>query len=374
MRQLLATGRNHLLNVAGKSINKKAIVFESDDWGSIRMPSRQIYDELQEKGVSLGINPYNKYDSLETSEDLEALYSVLRKFSDGNGQSPVITTNFIMANPDFDKIAGSGFESYFFESFRDTYLRHKNAGTWEVVQQGMSENLIRPQFHGREHLNVHQWLNLLRKNNPDVMAAFLRGVFCLDVVDESLLRSNMMAAFDYRTDEERVFVENSIVQGLGMFADNFGFASESMIAPCNVWGDHAEEVAAQQNVKFIQSLRGRCVPKDGKEYDRHFPVTGQRNAYGQHYLVRNVYFEPATHQTYNWISNALLKIDAAFFWKKPAIISMHRLNFIGSLDVSNRTSNLEMLGELLNAIVTKWPDVEFMSSDQLGRLYNKKKG
>jgi hypothetical protein len=47
---------------------------------------------------------------------------------------------------------------------------------------------------------------------------------------------------------------------------------------------------------------------------------------------------------------------------------MHRLNVIGSLDESNRTKNLADLKTLLQTVVRRWPDVEFMSSDQLGKL------
>ena len=53
---------------------------------------------------------------------------------------------------------------------------------------------------------------------------------------------------------------------------------------------------------------------------------------------------------------------------RPAIIGTHRVNFMGSLDENNRKNNLRQLKMLLNAIMEKWPEAEFMTTDQLGDI------
>ena len=83
-------------------------------------------------------------------------------------------------------------------------------------------------------------------------------------------------------------------------------------------------------------------------------------------MIRNVDFEPSWSDTYDWVDRALNGIEIAFMMGRPAIISSHRLNFIGAIYENNRKKNLLMLRELLSRVVRKWPDVEFMSSDQLG--------
>ena len=93
---------------------------------------------------------------------------------------------------------------------------------------------------------------------------------------------------------------------------------------------------------------------------------GQKNAFGQTYLTRNCSFEPSLNEKKDWVSNCLKEIEIAFFWKKPAVISSHRLNYIGFIDESNRTRNLKYLENLLKTIVSKWPEVEFLTSDKLG--------
>jgi hypothetical protein len=71
---------------------------------------------------------------------------------------------------------------------------------------------------------------------------------------------------------------------------------------------------------------------------------------------------------YDWVNHCLQQINNAFKMHKPAIISTHRVNFIGSLDISNRARNLVLFKKLLNNILKEWSTVEFLSSDQLGHL------
>ena len=68
------------------------------------------------------------------------------------------------------------------------------------------------------------------------------------------------------------------------------------------------------------------------------------------------------------MGECLRRINIAFKWNKPATIGSHRINFMGALDPKNRTTNLKLLDNLLKGITKQWPDVEFMTSDQLGDL------
>ena len=68
----------------------------------------------------------------------------------------------------------------------------------------------------------------------------------------------------------------------------------------------------------------------------------------------------------------LKQIEAAFFWGKPAIVSSHRVNFCGHIDPENRKKGLIALDTLLNKVVNKWPDIEFVSIDELVKIMNQK--
>jgi hypothetical protein len=89
------------------------------------------------------------------------------------------------------------------------------------------------------------------------------------------------------------------------------------------------------------------------------------------YLSRNSFFEPSQLPTFDWVSDCLKRIELAFFWGVPVILSTHRLNFIGSIFPNNSANSLSLFKDLLQRIVRIYPDVEFMSSDELGQLVKK---
>ena len=62
------------------------------------------------------------------------------------------------------------------------------------------------------------------------------------------------------------------------------------------------------------------------------------------------------------------EIEIAFCWHKPATISSHRVNYIGYLHPENREKGLRLLKELLSRMLMKWPDIEFMTSSELGDM------
>ena len=69
------------------------------------------------------------------------------------------------------------------------------------------------------------------------------------------------------------------------------------------------------------------------------------------------------------------QICTAFKWNKPAIISSHRVNFCGEIDPENRSKGLQALKALLKRVAKHYPDVEFMSSVELGKIIsNNSKG
>ena len=81
---LKQTITHNLLNIPGWRTKRKIVVIESDDWGSIRMPSKNVYENLLKAGFAVDKHPYEKYDSLATETDLNALFEVLLRHNDCN--------------------------------------------------------------------------------------------------------------------------------------------------------------------------------------------------------------------------------------------------------------------------------------------------
>jgi hypothetical protein len=99
---------------------------------------------------------------------------------------------------------------------------------------------------------------------------------------------------------------------------------------------------------------------------------GQKNKLDQYYFIRNAFFEPSEcSDSQNLVDNTLNEIKKAFNYNKPAIVQSHRLNYIGSVNKNNRDVNLNLFRDLLKKLLELYPDVEFMSSDQLLDLVKK---
>jgi hypothetical protein len=171
----------HIKNLPGWSTLRRIVVIESDDWGSIRMPSRSIYHRLLNGGLDLnggdGLR-FCLYDSLETASDLALLFEILNSYKDYHHASAIFTPVSIVANPDFRKIKESGFQHYYYEPFTETLKNYQgNEGTFKLYKEGITNGIFIPQFHGREHLNVSLWMNALRAKDSETAMAFNEGVW-----------------------------------------------------------------------------------------------------------------------------------------------------------------------------------------------------
>ena len=110
LRIIKAKLRANITNAKGWKTKRKLLVIESDDWGSIRIPSKQVYNNFVKKGYTIKNTVYNRFDSLASEEDLNYLFEILNCFKDIHGNPLKITANTIVANPDFEKIQKEKFQ------------------------------------------------------------------------------------------------------------------------------------------------------------------------------------------------------------------------------------------------------------------------
>lgn len=361
----------HTQNMLGWRTNRKIVVIESDDWGSIRMPSNEVYNKFVKAGIPLDHCPYNRFDSLASENDLQDLFNILLKFKDLKGNHPIITANTVVANPDFEKIQISGFQEYHYEPFTHTlekYPTHTKA--FEFWKEGISAKLFYPQFHGREHVNIILWLKLLQSRHPLFLKAFENGFWGMG---PSIVKHgygiNIQATYDANYKSEIEKHKTQIVEGLLLFERIFGYRSKSFIANNFVWDSSLNETLKENGIVVLQGMMYQLLPllnhvKRIKR--RHY--TGKINQDWQVHLIRNCSFEPAENPEIDNVGKCLSQISNAFFFKKPAIISSHRLNYIGFINEQNKINNLKSLSALIKSILKRWPDVEFITSDKLGEL------
>lgn len=332
------------------------------------MPSKEVYSRFLANGLELAGSNYNRLDTLESNDDLASLFDVLSAFKDHSGNHPVITANFVVGNPDFNRIRESDFSSYFYEPVTETLKKYPGR---DLVQSlwgmGMAEKIFHPQFHGREHVNITRWMDALRKRSPKMMLTFDNETTFSGNDDY-----NFMEVLDFNSPADLENMKVSLTEGMDLFNTLFGYRSLSFIPPCYTWSNAVEETLHKGGVKYIQGLIIQQIPT-GKfgNYKKRYHFLGSRNVFGQTYLIRNCFFEPSLSGRIDEVEQCLKRIATAFRWNKPAIISTHRVNYMGALEESNRIRTLGMLRRLLKEIFRKWPEVEFMTSDRLGNLITK---
>lgn len=361
--------KNYYHNRKGWKTKRKLVVFQSDDWGSIRMPSVRAYEKLRDLGVEAEKCHYMQFDTLASKADLVYLKQVLGSHKDSRGRHPVFTANFLTRNPDFKAIEASGFQTYYSHRIDDVGAQKQSQlAEMSYLLRLIKEGFFFPQLHGREHLNIERWLRYLQAGNSLVRFAFNEGLWGISKYSSFQIPRSLQAALDFDQSLHESELTKVIEEACEDFKEIFGFASRSFIAPNYIYSKSIDRVLCKQGVHYLQSGKMRIIPLGDGRYSRYRVVTGDRNELGQIYLVRNVRFEPAERKETDWVRKAFLGINAAFYMNRPAIIDTHRVNYIGSLKESNRERSLELLNQLLVQVKNRWPEIEFLNTEELGSL------
>ena len=355
----------------GFHTNRHLVIIESDDWGSIRMPSAEIFHKLQKSGDHPENDAFLRNDCLESAADLTALFAVLASIKDKNGSPAVVTANFAMANPDFDKIDPIN-GTFFFEPFTDTYQRYyPEQDVFSCVQDGIKSSCFVPQLHCREHMNVNRWMSDLKQQKSDTVLAFQNHMIGIGAAFSQENPFGYMDAFNSNL-TSGAELSNIVHEAMGIFENTFGKKSETFVASCFVWDDSLEKSLAEVGVRGIQSGCWQNVPagiENGNAMKRRLRFLGQKNRIGQVYTVRNCAYEPAYQQNPTESTKECYdQIIRAFQHRKPAIINSHRFNYIGSINRENACENLKGLSWLLHTIMKNVPDAEFISTPELLRI------
>jgi hypothetical protein len=351
-------------NIPGATVAKKIVVIEADDYGGIRMPSAEASKKLQQAGIPSLDSRYNKFDTLENKTDLEFLFETLNSVKDADGHAAVLSPFVNVANPDFEKIKSSGYHEYFYEPFTTTLQKYnRDAGTMLVWRQGMQAGIFTPQFHGREHISVQPWLEQLQAGNRQLLAAFENGFVSVgNITGIHDYAQEFRPEFYFTKDTQKPFLHQSISEGVAMFEKLFGYTPAAFMPSNSVFHPDFEPSVFQSGIKFLVVAHKNLTPaEEGNPSFTNFTFRQKIKPGKLNYYIRNCAFEP-NDEGYKNIDGTMLQVAAAFKWKKPAIISTHRVNFAGALSEANRDSGLMELKKLLQAIVKRWPDVTFMST------------
>lgn len=364
----------HYINLRGWKTKRKIVVIESDDWGSIRMNSKESFNRLLKNGIPVNKSYFTINDALETNEDLWRLQEALSIVKDVNGRHPIMTLNSVVANPDYFNIIKSNYNTYFYEKITDSYSKNIFDSTKVIqiyLESILKNEFFKPQFHGREHLNVRKFMsNLSSHFQYDILGANENCILGLTMGEQIKSRklyhnNNYMAGFESLDSDHENEINAITVEGINLFEEIFGYKSKSFVAQSLIWGNHLLPVLKKNNIEYIQGAQ-QFIPQGQGKLKVINNFSGNKTIYNQTLWRRNVSFEPSSNPNIDWVNRCMNDIEIAFFWNAPSIINTHRVNYIGSINPENRDKNLKLFVELLSKIVARWPDVEFYTSDELG--------
>lgn len=356
-----------LKNAFGPIIHRKLLAIFIDDFGSIRVKNQISLKNLLNFGVRDSI--YLR-DTLASEIDLTALFETLYSVKDCHNR-PACTTPFsIMANPDFEKIKKSGYQKYYREPFINTFDRYGNGyeHAYDLWKQGQGEGVFMPAFHGTEHLNVKKWMKALQDGHQSTLLGFENECVCIPCIEGEAAVDGMVKECDIENVSDLDSLNEDIKIGADMFRDYIGEEPSLFTPGAGAYSPLFEPALLECGIKYLDVARSNIQPLGDGKYIRQHHYLGQKNKLGLRFIVRNCAFEPVKGGD-SAVAKCFDQIACAFAMRKPAIISTHRLNYIGHFDESNRNENLKRLKILLEMVKKRWPDVEFVSGKEICDLY-----
>lgn len=359
-----------LKNLPGKKTHRRIVCIYIDDYGSIRVKDKKAYQTLKDAGIPMDSSRYAKFDTLASTEDLQMMFEVLTSVKDFQGNYACFTPFVNIANPDFDKIRESGFVQYYREPFTETLKRYGASyeGVYELWKQGIAEHIFHPEYHGTEHINVKCFMEALQNGHRTTTLAFDNESVAVPMLPHDMPLKHDTTPFYIEKAVENEALKEDIQNGLVMFDQLLGYRPRQFTPGAGVYSPALHSVLKEEGIDYINVQRYYSYPLGDGKFTKKLLYNGKMNEVGQRYVVRNCVFEPYLDncsRNDGAVDGCLKNIEAAFRMHAPAIVSTHRVNFVGGLEVAHRDDSLNQLKELLTKIVKLWPDVEFMDGTQM---------
>lgn len=361
---------NHVKNILGWRTKRKLVVISVDDYGNVRLDSKEAREKMDKAGLKVH-SRFDAYDTLETREDLEALYEVLTSVKDKNGRHAVFTPFALPCNINFEAMQEEGYGRYIYELLPDTYEKlsalqpQAYQGAWDLWQEGIEKGLMAPQLHGREHFNVEELELKLSNRDKEVLSAMKNRSYTSISHWKHATRS-WAGAFTFWDESENTRLNQIAQDAFRNFSDVYGYCPVHFMAPTAKVSDKVLETLSNLGIKLTDKPQIESNHLGHGAHERRFHYTGKQHLQNLKVAVRNVVFEPTENPS--GVQIAMSQIDAAFRLNKPAIISSHRVNYCGHVRGENRGIGLGSLRKLLENIVIKYPEAEFISSEDLADL------
>ena len=212
----------------------------------------------------------------------------------------------------------------------------------------------------------------LKANDKGLKVMFEHQSIGANYIDNKPITEHL-AAFDPEKKEDIPYYSSVIKQGLSLFEELCGYKASYFVASNSPEPKILEKDLKENGIEYLTRYKLQRYPFGDKKFENEINWLGKINKLGQLIITRNCAFEPSDPTKTDWVDSCLLDIKNAFFWNKPAVVSTHRVNYISSIVEKNGSLGLIKLNNLLKSIKKTWPDVEFITSKQLGDIIKESK-
>ena len=226
---------NNLKNLRGWRTDRKIVVFSVDDYGNVRVDSKAARSAMDRCGLKI-YNRFDAFDSLETREDLELLFSILQSNPSPSGSVPKFTAFAVPNNIDFELMKDANFRAPILERLDITFKKlaalqpESYDGAWHTWQEGIENEVIRPEYHGSQHFNMKVFQEKLENRDSDVICA-LENRSYTSIDNSGYPTVSPMAACEFWERSENTQIEAELLQGLTDFRQVFGFEATHFNPP-----------------------------------------------------------------------------------------------------------------------------------------------
>ncbi len=287
------------------------------------------------------------------SDALDRMVALLQGFTNKQGVCPLVTLAVVL------KVAACG------ENGRDdiSLSDDEMEAIRKSIQSGVDKKIFFTQLHGMYHYwpaTVSAWEDgdasrkAWRQSRPyaktESLPAYLQSRW-----------TNVLTLPSCEHADDAV--EYAVKEETGLFETVFSKKPTVVVPPTFQWTETVEQAWTRHGVGTVVTPGRRYTmrDRDGRLVeDKTYPIyNGLKTMDDLVYLVRDVYFEPARgHRAADVINDVIRR----YMLRRPALVEMHRDNFLDALDLS-----LDKLTELMQKILTKYPDVRFVSTERLSQ-------
>lgn len=322
------------------------VIFESDDWGV--GPQTQV-------------------------EALSALLKLFSQYRDSDGHYPVMTLGLILAEPDFhrmrtQKCQKNGNVDY----FKKDLSAPEYTNLLDVINAGQKDHIFTLQLHGMEHFwpdslmasqnqpDVSEWLYQTESPVTENLPSFLQSRWC----DTSKLPSKAH-------DNNKIL--SAIEHEITLFKTLFRQMPMVVVPPTFVWTNDVVQAYTDNNVNIFvtpgrqytgRDAEGKLLPDNRTFYNGD----ADKNSAAL-YIVRDMYFEPALgHKA----EDVLMQIITQTQYGRPALLEIHRFNFLSEKMHSDQHQSMHELKKLLDLLHSKLTQLKFVSTEELAEILKSK--